>query len=515
MDTEEKKSKRNMNSFLDRVEKYGNKLPQPTTLFVILALLVVIGSSIAASLNASVTLNQINKNTGLLEKNIVFARSLLNPDGVRFIFENAVTNFIGFAPVGVVLVSVFGVAAADGVGLLRALVKKMLYGINGKLITAMIVFIGVMSNIASDAGYVVVIPLGAMIYLNLGRNPLVGIAAGFFGVAGGFSANLLLGSIDPLLGGMSTAGAQIIDPSYYVSPAANYYFMFISTFLVVLVGTFVTDKIIEPRLEKTSTNVEVTIEPLSKEEKKGLKYALLAIVVFTAIVLILVVPEGAILRNQENGNILTQSPFIESIVIIIALYFLFSGIFYGIGSGSIKNDKDLFNSMEPMVNSMGGYLILTFVAAQFVAYFKYSNLGTIIAVNGAELIKGTGLKGVPLLIIWILFAAFINLFIGSAVTKWSILAPIFIPMFMMVGVSPELTQLAYRIGDSSTNVISPLMPFFGIVLAIGNQYKKDLGIGTLMSIMMPYSIVLLISWIILFAVWIIWGIPVGVITGLV
>lgn len=513
MKTEGKKSKINMNSFLDKVERYGNKLPQPTTLFVILALLVVIGSSIAASLDASVTLSQINKDTGLIEENIIFARSLLTPDGIRFIFENAVTNFIGFAPVGVVLVSVFGVAAADGVGLLKALVKKMLYGINGKLITAMIVFIGVMSNIASDAGYVVVIPLGAMIYLNLGRNPLVGIAAGFFGVAGGFSANLLLGSIDPLLGGMSTLGAQIINPNYYVSPAANYYFMFMSTFLVVIVGTFVTERIIEPRLEKTSTNAEVTIEPLLKEEKRGLKYALIALAVFTAIILILVVPEGAILRNQENGNILTQSPFIESIVIIISLYFLFSGIFYGIGSGSIKNDKDLFSSMEPMVNSMGGYLILTFVAAQFVAYFKYSNLGTIIAVNGAELIKGTGLNGIPILIIFILFSAFINLFIGSAVTKWSIMAPIFIPMFMMSGISPELTQLAYRIGDSSTNVVSPLMPFFGIVLAIGNQYKKDLGIGTLMSIMVPYSISLLISWILFFVVWLMMGIPIGVITG--
>lgn len=507
--------KRLTDNILDKVEKYGNRLPQPVTLFIILAVLVVIGSSIAASLNTHVTLNLINKETGLLDENIVFAKSLLSPEGIRYMFENAVTNFMGFAPVGVVLVSVFGVAAADGSGLLKALVKKILYGINGKLITAMIVFIGVMSNIASDAGYVVVIPLAAMIYVNLNRNPLVGIAASFFGVAGGFSANLLLGSIDPLLSGLSTVGAQIINPNYYVSPAANYYFMLISTFIVVLVGTFVTEKIIEPRLEKPLTNIKVSIEPLTKGEKKGLKYSLIAIIFFTAFILMLVLPKSGILRNQQSGDILTQSPFIDSIVIIIALYFFFAGVFYGIGSGSVKSDKDLITSMETMVNTMGGYLILTFVASQFVSYFKYSNLGTIIAVNGAEILKATGLQGVPLLVLWILFTGFINLFIGSAITKWSIFASVFVPMFMMLDISPELTQLAYRIGDSSTNVISPLMPFFGIVLAIGCQYKKDLGIGTLMSIMLPYSIILLISWIVFFIIWVSLGIPVGVYYSLV
>lgn len=509
MDSADVKKKSFTTKIMDGVEKYGNKLPQPTTLFVVLAVLVVLSSHLAYKLGAAVVLKQMEAGTGLLKDTEVFARSLLTPEGLRFMFEGAVTNFTGFAPVGVVLVSLFGVAAADGTGLLKALVKRMLYGIDARFITAMVVFLGVMSNVASDAGYVVVIPLGAMIFKNLGKNPIAGIAAGFMGVSGGFSANLLLGSIDPLLGGLSSLGAQVIDPGYMVSPTANYFFMFVSTFLVTAVGALVTEKIIEPRLGATDPTKKVVMEPLDDQEKKGLKYAFYALLISSALIGALVLPKGSVLRNPVNGDILTNSPFVNSIVVIITLLFFIPGLFYGIGAGTVKSDKDLLDSMETMVNTMGNYLILTFVAAQFVAYFRYSNLGTIIAVKGAEVLKATGLKGLPLLVLWILLTAFINLFIGSAVTKWSIMAPVFIPMFMMLNINPELTQLAYRIGDSSTNIISPLMPFFGVVLAIAVQYKKDLGIGTLMSIMIPYSLILLISWIIFFVLWMILGLPIG------
>lgn len=494
---------------LNMVEKYGNALPQPTTLFVILALLVVVSSHAAYLMGATTMIPQLDQETGAVKEILVSARSLLIPEGIRYMFESAVTNFTGFAPVGVVLVSLFGVAAADGSGLLKALIKKILYGIDEKYITAMVVFIGVMSNVASDSGYVVVLPLGAMIFKSMGKNPIAGIAAGFAGVSGGFSANLLLGSIDPLLGNLTTMGASVVDPSYMVSPTANYYFMVVSTLLVTLVGTFVTQKIVEPRLEKTEGSEKVELEALAEEERKGMKYALVALLASIALLMVLILPEGAILRNQADGNILTNSPFINSIVIVITLLFLIPGIFFGIGAGTIRSDKDLLRTMEGMLNTMGGYLILTFVAAQFVAYFRYSNLGTILAVKGAEVLKLTGLTGIPLLIIWILIAAFINLFIGSAVTKWSIMAPVFVPMFFMLGISPELTQLAYRVGDSSTNLISPLMPFFGIVLSIASMFKKDIGIGTIMSIMMPYSFFLLVSWIALFVLWIVLGIPIG------
>ena len=375
---------------LNMVEKYGNALPQPTTLFVILALLVVVSSHAAYLMGATTMIPQLDQETGAVKEILVSARSLLIPEGIRYMFESAVTNFTGFAPVGVVLVSLFGVAAADGSGLLKALIKKILYGIDEKYITAMVVFIGVMSNVASDSGYVVVLPLGAMIFKSMGKNPIAGIAAGFAGVSGGFSANLLLGSIDPLLGNLTTMGASVVDPSYMVSPTANYYFMVVSTLLVTLVGTFVTQKIVEPRLEKTEGSEKVELEALAEEERKGLKYALVALLASIALLMVLILPEGAILRNQADGNILTNSPFINSIVIVITLLFLIPGIFFGIGAGTIRSDKDLLRTMEGMLNTMGGYLILTFVAAQFVAYFRYSNLGTISSCQGCGSAEADG-----------------------------------------------------------------------------------------------------------------------------
>ncbi|MGC5326406.1 AbgT family transporter [Brevibacillus sp. SYSU BS000544] len=494
---------------LNSLEKSGNKLPQPTTLFAILALMVMIGSAVASFFQASVDIQQVDSATGQIKDITITAKSLVNEDGIRFIFENAIANFTGFAPVGIVLVALFGVAAAEGTGLLKALVKKMIYGINQRYITAMIIFLGVLSHVASDAGYVVVIPLGAIIFNSLGKNPLAGIAAGFFGVSGGFSANLLLGSIDPLLGTFSTAGANVLDPSYYVSPTANYYFMAASAFLVVIVGTLVSEKIVEPRLGKYRGGIEEKLEPITKEEARGLKYALVTLLISLGVLFLMILPEGAVLRNQETGDIITNSPFMNSIVIIVTLLFFLPGVFYGIGAKTVKNDRDLLNAMSTMVNTMGSYLILTFVAAQFVAFFKYSNLGTILAVNGADVLKTTGLKGIPLLVVFILLSSSINLFIGSTVTKWSIMAPVFIPMFMMLGFSPELTQLAYRIGDSATHIISPLLPFVGLVLAFADKYQKNIGIGTMMSIMFPYSIILLITWTVFLIIWLLLGVPIG------
>lgn len=369
---------------------------------------------------------------------------------------------------------------------------------------------GVMSNIASDAGYILVLPLAGIIYKSLGKNPLIGIMAGFFGVSAGFSANLLIGSIDPLLGNLSSGGAHVLDPTYNVSPMANYYFMFISTFVLVFVGTIVNKKVVEPKLsENYTSNIDNEISGVTELESRGLKFALLGFLLFLAFIAVLLFPENAILRNQETGSILENSPFINSIVIIIALLFFVIGLFYGIGAKTVKSDKELLEKMIPTVNTMGDYLILTFVAAQFISYFAYSNLGTIFAVNGAELLKATGLTGIPLLVLFVMFSAFFNLFIGSAVTKWSIMASVFVPMFMLIGVKPELTQLAYRIGDSSTNIISPLMPFFGIVLSIIHKYEKDAGMGTVISIMIPYSIAALLVWTLVMVVWLGLGVPIG------
>lgn len=495
--------------FLNFIEKGGNKLPHPVTLFVIIAFLVVIFSAILSAAGTSVELARMDGATGTVDKVQVFANNLLSEEGVRFMFEGAVSNFTGFAPVGVVLVTMLGIAVAEGTGLITACLRKLMINTPKNTVTIMAILMGAMSNIASDSGYVVVVPLGALMFLSMGRNPIAGIAAAFFGVAGGFSANLLIGSIDPLLAGFSTIGARVLQNDYFVSPLANYYFMAASTLLITVLGIFVNNKIVEPRLGEYTGTESASFEKLSEDENRGLKYSLIALIITVATIILLVAPKNGLLRNPVDGQIFGDSPFMNSIVIIVGLVFFLPGLFYGIGAKTIKNDKELVEIVSNIMGSMGGYLVLTFVASQFVAYFRYSNIGLIMAVNGAEMLKAINLSGVGLLIIFVFITAIMNLFIGSAVTKWSIMAPVFVPMFMMLGLSPESTQLAFRVGDSSTNIISPLMPFFAIVLNIAEKYDKKIGMGTLISVMMPYSFTLLIAWTIFMVVWLLLGIPMG------
>lgn len=506
------KKKGFFDKFLDFVENKGNKLPHPITILGLFAVLIVILSAIFAMNHSSVSIQQINKSTGVVENVTIHVKSLLSKEGLRFIFEKAISNFTGFAPLGVVLIAVLGVSLADETGLLKAFLNKTLLKTPSYLISAMVVFAGVMSNIASDSGYVVVIPLAATAFIGLKRHPMAGMAAAFFGVSGGFSANLLIGSIDPLLSGFSTEGAKILQSDYYVSPMSNYYFLFASTFLITVVGAWITDKYVEPRLQRTGSyefDESQTITALTPQQAKGLKAAAVGLIASILFILLITLPQGSILQNDSGKDLLINSPFINSIVIIVALLFFVPGLCYGISTGSIKNDKDIIRMLTNTMNTMGGYIVLTFVAAQFVAYFRYSNLGIVLAVSGANLLSNTGLQGLPLLIVFIFFTGFLNLFIGSAVTKWSIMASVFVPMFMMLNLSPEVAQLAYRIGDSSTNIISPLMPFFGIVLTITEKYCKDTGTGTLISTMIPYSIALLITWTLFFGLWFLAGVPIG------
>ena len=482
------------------IERLGNKLPDPITLFFILSVAVILISAIAAWLQISV----VNPGDG----NTISAVSLLTPDGIRQIFTKAVDNFTGFKPLGIVLVAMLGVGVAEYTGLLSALLRQLVLIAPGKFICPAVVFAGVMSNIAADAGYVVLVPLGAVIFLAYKRHPLAGIAAVFAGVSGGFSANLIINPLDPLLAGLSQSAAQLIKPEYQVSATANYYFMVVSTFLVTGIGWFVTEKIVEPRLGSYEQEEEAQMQELTSTEKKGLRRAGYALLAFTALISVLVLPSQGILRDPKTLTII-PSPFIESIVFIIALLFLIAGIVYGKVSGSITNDKDVAKAMSNSMSSMGYYIVLAFFAAQFIAYFSSSNLGIVIAVNGANFLKATGFTGVPLLILFIVVSLVINLFVGSASAKWAIMAPVFVPMFMLVGYSPELIQAAYRIGDSSTNIITPLMPYLPIVLAFAQKYDKNLGLGTLISLMLPYSIAFLIGWVILFIIWFVFGLPWG------
>ncbi|MGD1712195.1 AbgT family transporter [Hydrocoleum sp. CS-953] len=490
-----------VNKGLIFIEKAGNKLPDPITLFFYLSVAVIVISAIANLINLS-AVNPTSKET-------IEAVSLLTPDGIRKIVTKTVSNFVNFPPLGTVLVAMLGVGVAESTGLISALLRQVVLVAPAKFITPVIVFCGVMSNIASDAGYVVLTPLAALIFLAYKRHPIAGLAAGFAGVSGGYSANLLVSSIDPLLAGITESSAQLINPEYTVNPTVNYYFMVVSTFVITLVGWYITDKIVEPRLGEYNGQINSEeMEYLTTAEQKGLRWAGYSLLAFVAFLLILVLPPEGILRDPETLTII-PSPFFNGIVPIIMLGFIIPGIAYGKGAGTIQSDKDIAKGMSEAMSIMGYYIALSFFAAQFVAYFNWTNLGIILAINGANFLKATGFTGLPLLISFIIVSGLINLFFASASSKWTMIAPIFVPMLMLVGYSPEFTQMAYRIGDSTTNIITPLMGYFPIIVAFAQRYDKNAGMGTLIATMLPYSLAFLLSWSALFIFWFIFGIPIG------
>jgi len=495
------KKKNLIGRILNTVEKVGNALPHPATLFALFALMVVILSGITSLFNLSVE----HPGTG----EIIEPVNLLTIEGMHRMLTEMVTNFTGFAPLGVVLVAMLGIGIAESTGFIGTALRLMVLKSPKKILTFVIVLAGILSNTASEVGYVLLIPLAAIIFIAVGRHPITGMAAAFAGVSGGYSANLLLGTIDPLLAGLSQEAAQIIDPEYLVNPACNYYFMFVSTLFIAFAGTWVTEKIVSPRLGTyRESSAQEELKKLSPEEKKGLKYAFYTFLGMIIVMLAGTVPESGFLRDPETGSLL-HSPFMDGIVAIIFIVAAILGIAYGIGAGSIKNDADIMKGMAKSMETLGMYIVLVFFAAQFVAYFKWTNLGLIFAIEGAQLLKASGLGAIPLMLAFILLAAFINMFMGSASAKWTIMAPVFIPMFMLLGYSPELTQVVYRIGDSVTNIISPMMSYFALIVAFIQKYDSRAGIGTVIATMLPYTIVFLIIWAILLIGWMLLGIPVG------
>jgi len=499
------KSKSLFNKFLNFVEIGGNALPHPGTLFAIFAFSVIIFSAIASYFNW----HAIHPGTGEL----IIPINLLSEEGLRRIILEMVDNFTSFAPLGIVLVAMLGIGVAEGSGLISTLIRLLVLSAPKHLLTFIIVFSGVLSNTASDVGYVLLIPLAGVIFIAVDRHPIAGMAAAFAGVSGGFSANLLLGTIDPLLAGLSQEAAQIIDASYHVNPTANFYFMVVSTFFIATAGTWVTEKIVEPRLGQYKGEGHLDkIEKLSNEEKRGLIFSLVTLSAVIIVILIGIIPENGLLRGSD-GSIL-KSPLIKGVVTFIFLLAGLTGLAYGIGARVFKNDSDVIKCMSKSMQSLGLYMVIVFFAAQFVAYFKWTNLGVIIAVQGADILSASGLGVIPLMILFILLSASINMLMGSASAKWALMAPIFIPMFMLLGYSPELTQVVYRIGDSITNIISPMMSFFALIIAFFQKYESDTGIGTIISTMIPYSIVFFLIWTLLLVAWLLLGLPLGPGAGL-
>ncbi len=494
--------------FLDLVEKIGNALPHPATLFAIFAVLIILISELVVRLDLSV----IHPGT----KEVIKPISLMTIDGLHRILSQMVKNFTGFAPLGTVLVAMLGIGLAESTGLIGAALKKLVLSAPPRYLTMVIVFAGVMSNIASGVGYVLLVPLAAIIFKSVGRNPLAGLAAAFAGVSGGYSANLLLGTIDPLLSGISEEAAHIVDLAYLVNPACNYYFMVASTFLITFAGTFVTEKIVEPRLKKTENNNELPIkdentdklDELTDLERRGLRFTLIAMSIVFVIILLGILPANGFLRDPATGSIL-KSPLFKGIVAVIFMLGVILSVAFGIGAKTIKSDKDLMKGMAKSMNSMGSYIVLVFFAAQFVAFFNWTKIGLIVAVKGAEGLKATGLGGIPLMVMFIIVSALLNLIMGSASAKWAIMAPVFIPLFMLIGYSPEFVQVVYRIGDSTTNIIAPMMSYFALIVAFVEKYDRKAGIGSVIALMLPYSIVFFILWTILLIIWMLIGIPVG------
>jgi aminobenzoyl-glutamate transport protein len=482
---------------LDRVERWGNKLPHPFTLFLLFSLGVLVLSWFASMFG----LSAIHPATG--EK--IDVVNLLNRQGIQNILTKAVSNFTGFAPLGTVLVAMLGVGVAERSGLFAAALKALVAGVPSWLITAALVFAAINASMAVDAGYVILIPLGAVLFAGIGRHPIAGLAAAFAGVSAGFSANLLLTALDPLLAGLTQEAARLYDPNYTVPVTANYYLMIASTLFLTLIAVWVTVKITEPRLGSYQGAGPTFLETLTTVEKRGLVAAGVTVLIEISLLLMLILPENGLLRDSQGG----LGPFFQGMVLLMAVGFLLPGLVYGLAAGTIKNNHDVGRMVEETMGTMGSYIALAFAASQFVAYFNWSNLGLIFAVIGADFLRATGLTGIPLILLFIGVCGLINFFIASASAKWAVMGPVFVPMLMILGYSPELAQAAYRVGDSVTNVVTPLMPYLPLIIAFARKYEPKIGLGTLLAMMLPYSVAFAIGWTLLLTIWLLLGIPIG------
>lgn len=493
----------NHSTLLDRIlqgiEKTGNRLPHPTLLFIWLSLFILVLSWLLSLLQ----IQAVHPVSQITYKIV----NLINAEGLQKVLGKAVTNFTQFAPVGVVLVVMLGVGIAEYSGLIACVLKKMVRRTSNTLLAYLIAFAGIISSIGADVGYVVLIPIAAMIYQSLGRSPLAGIAVAFAGVSAGYSANLLIGPVDVILSSISTEAALLSGNAVQVNASDNYYFIIVSTFLISLVCGWLSNNVIEPRLIQQNKTARRSTERIDDEEKteQTLKPVAWFTLIYIIILALLVLTPNGALASKDIGS----SPLLKNIVPIIALYFGLAGYIFGKTNQYYKTASDAVQSMEKSIQTMAYYIVLMFFAAQFVNYFSWSNIGIVTAINGAAWLGSLQLPVTVLLVGIVLFTALINLFVGSASAKWVLLAPVFVPMLILLNIPPEQTQIAYRVGDSVTNIITPLMPYFGIVLAYAQRYQRELGLGNIIAMMLPYSLSLLLAWGTLIVLWIGFDLPLG------
>lgn len=495
--------------FINGVEKAGNHLPHPFFLFLYLAIFVLLTSVLMSGME--VTYTSAASSGGEMKQVTIAVKNLMTIDYIRSIFKNWTSTYVNFAPLGLVMVMMLAIGFAQYTGLFDAFMKKTLLGAPAAVITFTLALIGVCANMASNAGVVFGATIGAALFSSLGRNPILGALTGYAGAHGGFSANLFPSGTDVTLSGITESAAAGMGITAPTHPLINYYFMIVATFTIALGITFVTEKIMPQIVKKAGGEMDLSTT-VTPQEKRGLRWALIAFLLFCAAFLFLTVPADSFFR-APNGSLVPSSPLIDSIVAILFLFFFVVGIAYGYGAGTITKKSDIPKFMGNGIRDSISFLVIAFPAAMFIQFFSDSKIASVLAVEGATLLESMNFKGIPLALAFVLLCIVCNIFMTSAAAKWLILAPIFVPMFFQLGFSPALTQVAYRIGDSASNPIAPINFFLPIVLGVMNKYKgendPEFGLGTLISYMLPYSIAILVVLSVQLVVWMLFKLPLG------
>jgi aminobenzoyl-glutamate transport protein len=539
-----------MDTLLDGVETLGNKVPHPVMMFVYLIVFVIVLSSILALLGVSVTehvaepvpiqvahdfyedttqIQTVAPQDGLewsdthfeIREVTIPIRGLLTIEGIRFLFTSFVPNFQNFGVIAVTFIAMMGAGLAESAGLMNALIRKLVAVAPRGLIAFLIILVGGLSSVASDAGYLILIPLAAAAFATLKRNPIAGLAAGFAGVAATFAVNIIIQPTDAMLNEMSNEAIALTGGAAQTI-VNNYFFSVVSLLVLCVVATVITERIIEPRLAAADAAAGITAlhtdngavadtgdQPVPAAEARGLKFALYGFLGVLAIVLIATLPPGAPLRDPSNGAIVGNTPFMDSLLFIIAAFFLASGIAYGAGAGTIRSSNDVIAGISKTFSGLGGLVLMFLMISQFLAYFNYSNLPRVLAIALADLLERAAIPALPLLIGFILVIVLLDFVLPGVIPKWAIFAPVFIPIFVRLGVGPETVLAAYRIGDSPVNTLTPLMVYFPFIVTVAQKYRKDAGVGTIVAIMLPYAVIMLVAWIVLFVIWYALNIPLG------
>ena len=499
-----------LDRFLTTIERVGNMVPHPAIIFFWLIVIVIVLSVILSFVGWSATYEAVDPVTHEIATQTTTVRSLLSREGIAFLFTSIVPNFMNFGAVGVIIVAMIGVGVAEESGLIATLVRKIVEIAPRSIFTFIVVMLGVVSSIAADAGYLVLVPLGAAAFHSLGRHPLAGLAAAFSGVAAVFLVNVFVTPTDALLAEMTNDAIRLVDPAREVTLVGNLYFMIASSILMGIVCTILTEKVVEPHLGPYNNELPAE-EPhkLTPTEQHGLRRAGLALLAFVIFIALLTAPPGAPLRHPETGEIISGSPFMSGLIVLISALFFTVGFTYGKATGTVPTLTAAINMVQKTFAGMAGLILLLLIIAQFVAFFGFTNIATVLAANLAEFLETVPLGTTSYIVIFVLVIFLIDLILTGAVAKWAIFAPVFIPLFMRLGGDPNLVLAAYRVGNSPANVITPLNVYLAVMVGFAAKYQKDAGIGTIVSLMLPYTVVLLVLWTLLLVAWQWLGLPLG------